>query len=730
MASRARTEGARSPIPSSRAEAVPVADTWRVVRLSRGLGEHAARWDELNDRLFNRHPMLCSEFIDGLLRHFGDGTEHLCFHESEGSDCAMCLLKPKGMCLWTTFLPSQAQLCTLLALEPTPAQSLLRSLPGFAIALDLLCVDPAYHGVTTGNRPMMELHHLTTMSIALNGSFEAYWATRTTHLQQNMRRYETRVKAAGLDAEYRIVTGPEQMASAVRRYGELESAGWKGRIGTAVATGSVQSAFYSELMIALAARGEAAVHELWFGDALAASRLIIHAGRSLVMLKTAYDESLANYSPGRLLLRRVLGHAFERFPGRTAEFYTDATQDQLAWATNSRSIKHLQFYRGWAAAASVKAGHLLRRLDSRAGTGSRSGVSVESYRHPDDLPRQACALFERAAQTYGVQASLDWYRTLVQEVFNDGSDVRFFVLQHDAKPVAVLPMVANARSPRQVQALHNFYTSLYAPPIASWLKGTDMVPLIRAMQAHWPGASAFILDPMDPHSAEFQVLRAAFEACGLIAFRFFRFGNWTLSCQGVAWRAYLAARHGSVRSTISRMTKKLNAAGGRLEVITGGDRLDAGIAAYEQVYASSWKQSEPYPGFVPALIRASVARGWIRLGLAWLNDRPIAAQIWLVSHGRAEIFKLAYDEGFKGYSAGTLLTAQLMMTVLDQDHAREVDYLAGDDSHKKLWMTDRRERWGLVAYSPTTWRGIAGLIHECAGRLVKASGRPKHADSV
>ena len=122
---------------------------------------------------------------------------------------------------------------------------------------------------------------------------------------------------------------------------------------------------------------------------------------------------------------------------------------------------------------------------------------------------------------------------------------------------------------------------------------------------------------------------------------------------------------------------------------------------------------------MPGLIRACVERGWLRLGVAWLKDKPIAAQLWIVANGKASIYKLAYDQAFKGYAPGTLLTAKLTQHVMLQDGVGEIDYLIGDDSYKKTWMNQRRERWGLIAYDTRSFHGIVGIVWELTSRLAR-----------
>jgi CelD/BcsL family acetyltransferase involved in cellulose biosynthesis len=358
----------------------------------------------------------------------------------------------------------------------------------------------------------------------------------------------------------------------------------------------------------------------------------------------------------------------------------------------------------------------LRSPDERS-----AGVyAVEVFRHPRELPADVVALFEAAARHTSVELGLEWHELLVDHVFQATNDVRIFVLRRDGTATAALPMMRSRDDPRRAHSLSNYYTALYSPVFQEGVCAADLVSLLRAVLREWPNASSFDFEPLDPESREFELLESALKLARLVPFRYFRFGNWFLSCEGLDSAQYLAGREGAVRSTIKRMGKKFVAQGGTLEIITGGDRVDAGMAAYEKVYASSWKIPEPYPEFIRGLVRCGASRGWLRLGVAWLGEEPIAAQIWITAFGRAEIFKLAYDEAHKAHSAGTLLTTLLMTKALDDDRVREVDYLIGDDPYKRAWMTERRERWGLMAYSPFKAVGLFGIARDALKRALKA----------
>lgn len=346
-------------------------------------------------------------------------------------------------------------------------------------------------------------------------------------------------------------------------------------------------------------------------------------------------------------------------------------------------------------------------------------MPVEAFRHPDELPADAMILLRRAERRK-VELGAAWYRNLVETVYPSDPGLRFYVLKHLGNATAVLPLRAHkARLGWRLRSLSNYYTALYEPALAAGLKPLELAALLPTIQSDFPGTASMTLAPMDPSSHAYQTMLAAFRLRGWAAFEFFAFGNWYLPVTET-WADYLAARSSMMRNTIKRMSKKFASDGGTLQIVSLSAELPAAIAAYEQVYAKSWKEPEPFPLFSPGLIAACASKGWLRLGLAWINGQPVAAHLWIVSGGRAEIYKLAYDEEFKRYSPGTLLTALLMEHVIEQDKVSEVDYLIGDDPYKANWMSHRRERWGIVAYNPRTLGGLLGLARELLGRSLKA----------
>lgn len=714
---------------------------WQLHRLApgQGLGPHRAAWDTLNQTLLGGHAMLDGAFIDALLHHFDDQGVLLAVATHDDEPAAMLLLesRSRGLGVWASFLPAQSQIGPSLVPAGLDMAGLFSKLPGYVSELDLLCNDPHFGDLQElPGKPAKALPHALTMNVVLRDSFDDYWAQRPRKLIQNMRRYLRRLQAEGGTERLVIVTEPEAMGDAVARYAALESSGWKGREGTAVSRDNPQGHFYADVMAAFARQGEALVYELWLDDQLMASRMLLLRPGMAIMLKTAFDERFERFAPGRVLLLRTLEDLFQRAPGALVEFYTNADADLLAWSTSQRWIHHVSLYRhrGMPALYGLLrrgARSLLRRDGPEVNSEimvHRSGATVDTYVHLREMPPDAIALMAQAEQRH-IEFGADWHANLIDTVYArepHKSEVRFHVLRRQGRVLAVLPTVAqNSPLGREISALSNFYTAIYAPALAPDIEAGDLLPLTRMLRRRSGRAAAYRFSPMDPQSREFDLLRRALALAGLSTHSYFAFGNWFEPVRQ-NWADYLKDRSGQVRSTIKRNAKKFAAEGGRLEIVRGGDALEAGLAAYQAVYAQSWKVPEPYPDFVPELIRLCARRGWLRLGLAWLGDKPVAAQIWIVANARADIYKLAYDEAHKALAPGTLLTALLMEQAIDVDQVREIDYLIGDDPYKAAWMSQRRERFGLVAYDPLTVRGLLGLARQAVGATWRRL-RPKPA---
>ena len=317
----------------------------------------------------------------------------------------------------------------------------------------------------------------------------------------------------------------------------------------------------------------------------------------------------------------------------------------------------------------------------------------------------ALARFEAADNFF---ASETWWRTMLAAGMPADAEARFLLCSD-----AVLMPLQLLDGGRTLQSLTNPYTGLYQPLIAP---GLDEAALRRAgiefgrFCRGWPTVR---LDALADDSSTLAPLLAGARRAGMLASRFAHFGNWHEPIAGRSWEQYLAARPGALRETVRR---KLRRAQATLEIVATPDAVEAGIDAYEDIYARSWKVPEPYPRFHAEMMRRAADVGVLRLGLLRAEGRVIAAQIWIVLGGRAAVLKLAHDEADKALSPGTVLTALMIRDLIGRDGITELDFGRGDDPYKQLWATQRRQRIGIMLANPRRLRGLAMLGRQMLGQ--------------
>jgi len=160
--------------------------------------------------------------------------------------------------------------------------------------------------------------------------------------------------------------------------------------------------------------------------------------------------------------------------------------------------------------------------------------------------------------------------------------------------------------------------------------------------------------------------------------------------------AWWTSRPGALRSTVQRKAKK-----GIVDIQLLTD-FDAGSwAAYEQIYAASWKPEEGHPALLRAFAEAESAGGRLRMGIARIDGIPVAAQYWTVDDGTAFIHKLAHVEDSLKASPGTLLSAALFRHVIEVDGVKRVDFGTGNDGYKRDWMNRHDPLWRIEAFNPS-----------------------------
>lgn len=304
-------------------------------------------------------PMLAPAFVAAVLAEYAPSGALLALCEEAGSTCAAAVLAPRGAGRWSTLQPAQAPLGLWLQHPGADTGALLArlaaALPGFALQLGLTQCDPLLLPRPPDAGCLRSLDYIATARIAVAGSFDDYWNARGKNLRVNLRKQRKRLAADGVPTRLELTTLAGQMAAAVADYGQLEGAGWKAREGTAVNAGDAQGRFYTSMLQAFAAQDGARVYRYWIGGRLSAMDICILERDTLVILKTAYDESQAGtLSPALLMREEVCRALFDEGRFARIEFYGRVMEWHTRWTDEVRTLYHLNYYR-WPALARAHA---------------------------------------------------------------------------------------------------------------------------------------------------------------------------------------------------------------------------------------------------------------------------------------------------------------------------------------------------------------------------------------
>jgi len=353
-------------------------------------------------------------------------------------------------------------------------------------------------------------------------------------------------------------------------------------------------------------------------------------------------------------------------------------------------------------------------------------VRLEAFASLDAVPADAEALF---AASSGLFASPAWWRTVLSFGMPPRTHACFLLARIDDRPVALLPLRQDDAS-GTLGSLTTPYTCVYTPLVAADLPVATLVPVFAALARFCRGHAITRFDALPEEWAALPAFEQGAREAGLSVVRFAHFGNWHETVDGMSWSGYLAARPGALRETIRRKLRRADQrSDASLAVVAGPPDLEAGIDAFEHVYARSWKQPEPFPLFNAALMRETAAAGRLRLGLWHIGGVAVAAQFWIMEAGTATVLKLAHDEAFHADSPGTVLTALMLRRFLDEEHIAAIDFGRGDDAYKQGWAKQRRQRIGVVLVDPHRPAGLVFLARHALGRMrmsLRSRSMPVH----
>lgn len=97
--------------------------------------------------------------------------------------------------------------------------------------------------------------------------------------------------------------------------------------------------------------------------------------------------------------------------------------------------------------------------------------------------------------------------------------------------------------------------------------------------------------------------------------------------------------------------------------------------------------------------RIALERGWLRLYILWLDEKPAAALYGFNYKGTFYFYQSGFNPEYQKYSVGLVTMGLVIERAIDEE-ATEYDLLHGEEEYKFLWARDERELVRLELYPP------------------------------
>lgn len=354
---------------------------------------------------------------------------------------------------------------------------------------------------------------------------------------------------------------------------------------------------------------------------------------------------------------------------------------------------------------------------------------VRVYSSMASLPDRYDTVFAAAEQDC-VFHSRTWLETLIEHDFEPGTDVRVYGIETDDEAHTPIAVFAGYVVPRPVyrsrvidgvttaQSFRSSFVAGPRSPMEAW----------TALARKWRS------EEIDRVQLEL-LLRTETQIRDIQ--RAIALGGMSADVELQDWNRYEDVSDTpfskmAKKSTRRRQKKLEQTAKVRLELITDPADVGRAIAAYDQIYDKTWKEPEAAKPFVGAMITRAAERGWLRFALLWVDDVPVAAEVFFVNGGVASSFKTAYDLEYKEHSVGSIVLQYMLQNVMTSDGIREIDFGPGDEPYKKQWLSKTRELWRLTVYDPRRVKGALGLLRRKARKTaegVAKAGRDQLRDA-
>lgn len=357
--------------------------------------------------------------------------------------------------------------------------------------------------------------------------------------------------------------------------------------------------------------------------------------------------------------------------------------------------------------------------------------SVHRYDSIKILPAAYDRLFEDAAYSFFLTRS--WFGILEDTTYPEQDQFFYLTVEMDAEPLALMALRMPAgqlgsslqeynTGSGSIASLTNWYSCLYDLLLSPEITDTDAViqVLISDLRKQLGYGAIIEFNYLEKRSSTVELLIRALRSAGLVTLSYHQNLVRYEDVSNTNFEGYLKQRSSSFRNDSKRIRRRMTERFHLEQVIYGDDtQLDKVLADYQQVYARSWKKPERYPRFIPELFRRGLAEQRLRVGVLYLDGKPVAADIYILFNGQVTSYKGAYDADYKKLSPATVLQIFASKHLIDVDGVSEINLGYGDEPYKKKWLSQSRDLTGILAFNPRSVRGLWLLLKYAGRRAVR-----------
>lgn len=195
-------------------------------------------------------------------------------------------------------------------------------------------------------------HHLLLWTsrhqpyVDVDGAWDSYERTQlNAKRRRDVARLWRRLAETGT-VRFELYDGQQHLDALLDRGFEVESRGWKGRAGTAIVSTPSRALFYRSTARWAADSGILRLAFLSLDTRPIAFCYAMHQNATMYCLKAGYDEAFASYSPGILLLHRLIRYSFDSSELTRLEMLGEDDRYKMEFAHGRTKQIHARIFGG------------------------------------------------------------------------------------------------------------------------------------------------------------------------------------------------------------------------------------------------------------------------------------------------------------------------------------------------------------------------------------------------